>query len=355
MKNIYDVAVIGAGPAGAVFAAELASADPARKILLIDGIGEGKGKMCGGLLAPDAQKVLAKLHLTLPNSTLADPQIFAVETVDLAPRYVRHYTRHYLNMNRAAFDAWLLSRVPDSVTVMRGRCFSVAEEGGEYHLRIRCADGIREEFAASVVGADGSYSLVRRRFFEDSMFRYVSVQEWYEGDVEQIPPYACVFDAKTSDSCSWTIRKDGLALFGGAFRREGCSEAFEEQKSRLEEHLGQAFGDPVRREGCFVSSPRKWRDFIPGRAGVYLCGEAAGFISASSFEGISSAILSGKLLAESFLGGRNAEEILRMYRRKTFGLRLKLWCKIPKMRILCSPILRSLIMRSGIQSVKRYR
>ena len=117
MKNIYDVAVIGAGPAGAVFAAELASADPARKILLIDGIGEGKGKMCGGLLAPDAQKVLAKLHLTLPNSTLADPQIFAVETVDLAPRYVRHYTRHYLNMDRAAFDAWLLSRVPDSVTV----------------------------------------------------------------------------------------------------------------------------------------------------------------------------------------------------------------------------------------------
>jgi predicted transcriptional regulator len=129
----------------------------------------------------------------------------------------------------------------------------------------------------------------------------------------------------------------------------------EAQKSRLEEHLGQAFGDPVKREGCFVSSPRKWRDFIPGRAGVYLCGEAAGFISASSFEGISSAILSGKLLAESFLSGQNAEEIIRQYRRKTLGLRLKLWCKIPKMRILCSPTLRSLIMRSGVQSVKRYR
>jgi flavin-dependent dehydrogenase len=187
------------------------------------------------------------------------------------------------------------------------------------------------------------------------MLRYVAVQEWYGGDGTKIPPYACVFDEKTSDSCSWTIRKDGLALFGGAFRRDGCRKAFAEQKSRLEEHLGQAFGDPVRREGCFVSSPRKWRDFIPGRAGVYLCGEAAGFISASSFEGISSAILSGKLLAEAFLSGQNAEEIIRQYRRKTLGLRLKLWCKIPKMRILCSPTLRSLIMRSGVQSVKRYR
>ena len=355
MRTMYDVAVIGAGPAGAVFAAELAAADPARKILLIDGIGEGKGKMCGGLLAPDAQKVLAKLHLTLPNSTLADPQIFAVETVDLVPRRVRHYTRHYLNMDRAAFDAWLLSRVPPSVTVVTGRCFAVTEVGGEYRLRIRCKDGIREESAASLVGADGANSLVRRRFFQDTMLRYVALQEWYSGDVENIPHYACVFDAKTSDSCSWTIRKDGLALFGGAFRREGCRSAFAEQKSRLESHLGQPFGDPVRREGCFVASPRKWRDFIPGRAGVYLCGEAAGFISASSFEGISSAILSGKLLAESFLDGENPREIFRRYRRKTLALRLKLWCKIPKMHILCSPVLRSLIMRSGIQSVKRYR
>lgn len=355
MTNVYDVAVIGAGPAGAVFAKELAAGDPARKILLIDGQGDGKGKVCGGLLAPDAQKVLAKLNLTLPNSVLADPQIFAVETVDLGPRYVRHYTRHYLNMDRAAFDRWLLSLVPDSVTVWQGRCLSAEAEEGGYRLRVRCADGVREVFAASVVGADGSNSLVRRRFFADSMFRYVSIQEWYEGDVEKIPHYACVFDAKTSDSCSWTIRKDGLAVFGGAFRREGCRGAFSEQKSRLEEHLGQAFGDPVRREGCFVSSPRKWRDFIPGKPGVYLCGEAAGFISASSFEGISSAILSGKLLAESFLGGENPREILRRYRRKTRRLRVKLWCKIPKMRILCSPLLRSAIMRSGIQSVKRYR
>jgi flavin-dependent dehydrogenase len=183
----------------------------------------------------------------------------------------------------------------------------------------------------------------------------VAVQEWYGGDGTKIPPYACVFDAKTSDSCSWTIRKNGMALFGGAFRRDGCLDAFTEQKSRLEAHLGHSFGEPVHREGCFVASPRKWRDFLVGKAGVYLCGEAAGFISASSFEGISSAILSGKLLAESFLDGQSAEEILRLYRRKTLGLRLKLWCKIPKMRILCSPTLRSLIMRSGVQSVKRYR
>ena len=173
-------------------------------------------------------------------------------------------------------------------------------------------------------------------------------------NVENIPPYACVFDAKTSDSCSWTIRKDGLALFGGAFRRKGCRSAFAEQKSHLESHLGYSFGDPVRRAGCFVASPRKWRDFIPGRPGVYLCGEAAGFISASSFEGISSAFLSGKYLADAFAQSEDAQKILGYYRRKTAKLRLKLLGKILKMRILFCPFLRRIIMGSGICSIDKY-
>ena len=83
MMECFDAAVIGAGPAGAVFAAALAERCPQKRILLIDGQTETRKKPCGGLLAPDAQKVLASLGLTLPNAVLADPQIFAVDTLDL--------------------------------------------------------------------------------------------------------------------------------------------------------------------------------------------------------------------------------------------------------------------------------
>ena len=77
--NLYDIAIIGAGPAGAVFAKEIAQSKPDWKILLIDGQSPDSAKPCGGLLAPDAQKLLARFDLVLPKSVLEDPQIFAVE------------------------------------------------------------------------------------------------------------------------------------------------------------------------------------------------------------------------------------------------------------------------------------
>ena len=36
-KIVYDIPVVGAGPAGAIFAKEIASARPELKIVLIDG------------------------------------------------------------------------------------------------------------------------------------------------------------------------------------------------------------------------------------------------------------------------------------------------------------------------------
>ena len=141
-------------------------------------------------------------------------------------------------------------------------------------------------------------------------------------------------------------------IFGGAFRQSGCREAFAQQKKHLEQRLGCQLPPPIKREACLLSSPRRMKDFIIGKPGVYLIGEAAGFVSASSFEGISSAFLSGSALAEACAEGKTAEDILRLYRKKTASLRWKLYWKTIKRWVLCTPILRRCIMKSGIQSVK---
>ena len=83
---------------------------------------------------------------------------------------------------------------------------------------------------------------------------------------------------------------------------------------------------------------------------MFLVGEAAGFISPSSLEGISSALLSGAVLAQTLNegGGSTAKK----YRRRTRGLRLRLALKNAKCPALYWPFLRKIVMASGIASIE---
>ena len=143
-------------------------------------------------------------------------------------------------------------------------------------------------------------------------------------------------------------------LSSGAFLRQGCRKAFKAQKERLEAFLGNSFGEAHKTEACLVSSPRRMKDFCLGGNGVFLLGEAAGFISASSFEGLSSAMFSGKALADALSASARPESALRIYRKRTFGLRLRLRLKSVKRVLLCNPLVREIIMRSEIQCIRPY-
>jgi len=350
----YDIVIVGAGPAGTVFARELALARPELRLLLIDGQTADAAKPCGGLLAPDAQKLLARFDLALPKEVLADPQIFAVETIDLGRRMVRYYQRHYLNMDRYAFDAWLLSLVPRQVEVIRGKCTDIQTAAEGYILAIRRGSEVCTVQAQALVGADGAGSVVRRCFFRPVQVQYVAIQQWFENQGQRLPYYSCIFDRETSDSCSWTIHKGDHVIFGGAFHKRGCRQAFERQRARLEAYLGSSFGQAVKTEACLVSSPRSMKDYCTGTGQVFLLGEAAGFISASSFEGLSSAMYSGKMLADAMAGTDTWAQAQQQYRKRTRSLRLKLRLKSIKRMLLCSPFIRGLILRSGIQSIQPY-
>lgn len=346
----YDIVIVGAGPAGSVFAREIKRSRPELSVAVINGQTRESAKVCGGLLAPDAQKLLARFDMTLPKSVLSDPQIFAVETIDLVTKQVRYYQRHYLNMDRFAFDSWLLS-LAEGADVICGRCTEIEGEEDGYLLTI-CGEKIRADV---LVGADGANSIVRRTLFSKMRVRYTAIQEWFEYRGQKTPYYSCIFDKETSESCSWTIHKDGYVIFGGAFDTHGSREAYERQKKRLEDFLGEPFGKALRTEACLVSSPRGMSDFVTGKGHAFLIGEAAGFISASSFEGISSAIISAKLLADAFGEKKEVEDIQKIYRKRTKKLRFKLYIKTFKRAVLCSPFLRKIIMKSGFTAIEPYK
>ena len=129
----YDIIIVGAGPAGANLA-RLIDADK-YKVLVVDG-SIGHDKVCGGLISPDAQDILARYDICLPKDLLVSPQLFSVRTIDLCNGTVKHYRRSYLNADRKKLDDFFRSLIPDGVKVIKDRCKKVVEIDGGYTLEL---------------------------------------------------------------------------------------------------------------------------------------------------------------------------------------------------------------------------
>jgi len=349
MDTVYDAVIIGLGPAGATAARLLGQ--KGLKIAAIDlktDAADSFRKPCGGLLAPDAQKALARFNLTLPKDVLVDPQIFAVRTVDAGRGIMRHYQRFYINIDRHKFDLWLASLIPDNVCVIGGaRCSGIEDCGNHYKVRY-IKNGADSMISAKyLVGADGSNSFVRKNLFPGKDIpRHISIQQWFEAR-NQSPQYLCVFGGMTDSYC-WGVPKDGRFIVGGAFPKQSGRDGMALLTKFLRDG-GLIYGQPVKTEACLVSMPRGPRDICLSSGRAFLIGEAAGLISPTSLEGISYALNSAHALAESLTS--DSADPGRTYRGMTAGLRRKLLLKHIKRPFMYNPFLRGAIMRSGINAI----
>ena len=349
---MYDIVIIGAGPAGSTLAKLISKTN--KKILIIDAENEKNKKPCGGLLAPDAQKELAHYDLVIPKDILVSPQIFSVKTMDLVSKQIKYYQRYYLNMDRYKFDKYLVSLIPKNVKKINGRVVSIKKQDN-YILEVLEKNKKSIINSKIIVGADGCNSIVRRTFYKNNIMKYMAIQEWYKCVDTSNSFYSCIFDRKTSDSCSWLIHKDEYLIYGGAFDIKNSKDKFFEQKNRLSKFLNVDLNESVKREACLVYRPKRFKDFVTGKDGAYLIGEAAGFISASSFEGISSAIKSADILSKIIIKNDNINKITKLYRFKTINLKIKLRLKVIKSWFMYTSIVRNIIMMLGIDTIKIYK
>ena len=353
MKDFYHIVIVGAGPAGCNFARRINSNK--YDVLLLDGAAQRGDKVCAGLLSPDTQDLLAKYDISIPSDILVSPQLFSVRTIDLARKDIRHYRRNYMNVDRAKFDRFLLDMVPQNVDVVSATCKSICKNQNKFTLNIKTLEGNKTIQCEYLIGADGSNSAVRKFAFpEQKIEQYVAIQQWFAVDCEN-PYYSCIFDTATSPSCSWIFFKDDKLVFGGAFASKYCRRAFESQKQKLIDKgiVSQSiFEKPLTTEACMVSRPHFFNGICRGKDKVFLIGEAAGFISPSSLEGISYALYSAESLAQAFSNGKNSNDIAHTYIRKTNKLCIKVKCKCIKRPFMYHPFIRACILKTGIASIK---
>jgi flavin-dependent dehydrogenase len=343
---MYDIAIIGLGPAGATIARVL---DKKYSVIAIDR--KNPGKCCGGLLSPDAQKILALFDICLPKDILADPQIFSVRTMDWDNKLERFYQRSYINMDRAKFDNFLVSLIPGHVEICRDAvCTKIEREDDHFNLAVKTIDGTKELKTRIVIGADGAHSIVRNTFYTNrKILKYTAIQEWYENKTNS-PFYSCIFDKSLTDSYCWTISKNNHLIIGGKKKKKNSDGKFELLKEKLS-GSGILFEKPIKREGCFVFLNKGLSGTCTGKDGAYLTGEAAGMISPSSLEGISYAMNSAAILSKIINSGTNRVGL--KYFTASFGIRIKLLLKLLKRPFMYNKFLRALIMKSRINAIRK--
>lgn len=291
-----DLAIVGAGPAGAAAALGALAACPGLDVVLLDRANFPRDKACGDGIAPHVLDVLSDVGVT----GLLDDRV-PVQRLQL-----RQDGRGVSRTMRR--PVWVVPR-----TVFDGRLVEAATAAGARLVRhrVRAArpgpDGVELDEtvrASAVVGADGAHSLLRTvvglppvrrralalRGYAPTPTARHGLQEMAFGRSRQ-PSYAWSFD-----------RGDGLANVGYGelldHRRTPPSRAT--MLAQLEDLLpgSTAQGSDWRGHHLPLSEWR-WRH-PPGR--VLLAGDAAGLVNPMTGEGIYYAVATGVLAGRAVAG-----------------------------------------------------
>ena len=142
-------------------------------------------------------------------------------------------------------------------------------------------------------------------------------------------------------------------IIGAALRpKEKTSEKFKLLKKKLSKN-GFQFGKTVLKEGTYILRPMRMQQLSTGTKGIALLGEAAGWISPSSAEGLSYAFRSALILAEALR--TTLQDFEKRYHQKTRILRRNIFIKNLKSYFIFNPRMRKTVMKSGLQSMKVYQ
>lgn len=297
-QQVWDVVVVGAGPAGA--SAAHAAACTGRRVLLLEKAVLPRYKTCGGgIIGPSRDSLPPGFELPLRD------RVHAV-TFSLNGRLTR--TRRSKNMlfglvNRPEFDAGLVESAKDAgATVRTGVTVARVEQHGaavpdRRTVAVVLGDG-EVVLARAVVGADGSAGRIGAHVG-------VKVDQVDLGLEAEIPVPATVAEdwagralidwGPIPGSYGWVFPK-GDSLTVGVISARGEGAATKRYLEDFIGRLGLAGFEPSISSGHLTRCRADDSPLSRGR--VLVCGDAAGLLEPWTREGISFALRSGRLAGE---------------------------------------------------------
>ena len=316
----YDVAVVGAGPAGSV-AAAYAAKGGARVVLLERRAVVGEPLQCGELMPSNRQ--LRQLCPGVPDidELFQTPESVISGHYDrirfIAPRgtacafdfegYTMDRPLHDQTLVRRAVKAGAELRTSTKVASIEGQTLTLVpsarqgagdERSGDDAMSKRVDPEVRpgpgESLTARVIiGADGPHSLVRRAAGLPSPGMSATMMALVEGDFP--PPVDLHFGSLAPGGYAWVIPKAGGANIGVGiqtrYNRSGLS--LRQIMKRFEDRFE---GEVTYRGGGMVPVSGPLSRTVSGPC--LLVGDAAGHVMPSNGGGICTAMMAGRVAGQ---------------------------------------------------------
>jgi len=313
-SRVFDVAVVGAGPAGAATA--LYAARHGLGVALIDKRTFPRDKICGDAVARKSLSHLRELgilhrvegatHEPIGRAVLSAPNGNTV-AIDLSSR---DEPEPHMVCRREIFDNAIVEAARSHCTVIEGNAVTDLLHAHGRVAGVTLQDGV-EVRARVVVGADGFDSVVARRlgfYKHDSSRWFVATRGYYRGlDVapgtvevhyfdETLPGFLWFFP--TGDG----ITNVGLGLVHLDLKRRHAKLRDVHESVLASPRLRDRFQHTER-----IGDVHGWNLPTPDTSrtlagdGFVLVGDAAGLVDPFSGEGIGNALDSAKVAAQSIV------------------------------------------------------
>jgi len=302
--NTCDVAIVGAGPAGA--SAALTCVRSGAKTVIIEKRQLPRHKACSGILIPRSRRIVEDYFGDLPLHVLATPHVVPAMRMHFSSDRTFDVPIDGTGIWRNRFDHWLCKR-SEADLCERTSLVSFKEESGGVKLFLRKAGGERYSIRCSVmIAADGGASSIVRLLdptIHQGLKSYFNIQEVYRCACSLEPGYFHYFAMpEISPYPSAYVKNELLVMEAAAREGEKIDPYMERFKRYLWPRIKVENAVRVRRVGCWVTMAASHGRFHFGTDRILVAGEASGLLNLFG-EGISSALASGLLAGQAAVKG----------------------------------------------------